>query len=126
VADKQPEMPEHRGGGAPAGLEVVAGMLKIAGLLLGRDDTPILTRGFLGVELADDGLAVKTVLAKSPAEDAGMKPGDQITRFQNKDVTRAADLYPLAAKVSDGQTIKLTVRRGADTKEITLKAGKAL
>jgi hypothetical protein len=41
-------------------------------------------------------------------------------------VAAVTDLYPLAAKVAAGENVKLTVRRGDETKEITLRAGKGL
>lgn len=122
------EMPERMGGGSPASMEVMGAILKVAGMLMGRSTAnPVLTRGFLGVELADGaGAKVKAVLAKSPAADAGVQAGDVITQFGDKPVTAATDLYPLAAKVTDGKPVRLTVRRGDETKTLMLTAGKGL
>lgn len=126
--DHKVEMPERMGKGTPASMEVMGTILKFAGMLMGRTtNEPVLTRGFLGVELADgEGIAVKAVLPKSPAAEAGLKPGDRITEFADKRVSAVRDLYPLAAKVTDGKSVRLTIRRGDETKTITVKTGKGL
>lgn len=122
------DAPERGGKGAPGSMEVMGSILKFAGMLMGRTtNDPVLTRGFLGVELASgEAIAVKAVLPKSPAAEAGLQPGDRITEFADKPVSAVRDLYPLAAKVTDGKTVRIAIRRGEETKTLTLKAGGGL
>ncbi len=85
-------------------------------------------RGFLGIELADgrEALTVAKVLARGPAEKAGLQSGDQIKEINGKAVITAADVQRLTAQVVTGQTVRLTIRRGEETKEISIRAGDGL
>ena len=69
---------------------------------------------------------MKSVLPKSPAAEAGVQPGDRITQFADKPVSASRDLYPLAARITGGKTVRITVRRGEETKMLTLTAGRGL
>lgn len=121
-----PPAPEGLGGGGPTELNAMAGIMKLMSALLGkRPEVEIAPRGFLGLELADgDGVAVKT--ATGPAAAAGVKTGDRITEFDGKPVKTGDDLHKLAAKVTAGTAVKLTVSRGGSTQQITIKAGEGL
>src|SRR5438874_11434311 len=98
------------GGGAPAGMDAMAGIMKMVGAFLGKRAKPdVLPRGFLGIQVAekDDAVTVSAVLAKSPAATAELKVGDRISEFQGKNVKTAAELHKLAAKVPAGKSVKL-------------------
>ncbi|MFT7721761.1 MAG: Do family serine endopeptidase [Roseateles sp.] len=85
-------------------------------------------RGYLGV-LPDDitkevaeaiglgkpqGALIRSVVAGSPAEKAGVEGGDVVTKVDGKVVDKAADLRRLVAAVKPGAKTTLTVfRRGA-------------
>jgi hypothetical protein len=130
--DFDPGLPKRLGkGGAPGGLDALGTILKVAGMLVGKRPLPeVSPRGFLGVELADDegsdGVVIKAVLAKSPADLAGLKAGDRVRRFQGKRVRSIADLQRLAAKLKAGQSARFTVTRAGADQDIVLKAGEGL
>lgn len=58
---------------------------------------------------------IESVVAGSPADRAGIKPGDQITRIDGQDVGGALDPMRLPYYFSDkaGQEVKVTVQRNA-------------
>lgn len=90
------------------------------------------TRGFLGVylqplteELASSfglrdtkGALVSDVIPDTPAEKAGLKPGDVIVEFNNKPVSDVRDLQQKVADANIGETATLGVWR--DKKKITI------
>jgi hypothetical protein len=124
-----PLVPIGKGGGGAGGLELVGSLMKLAGFLLGGRPAPeTAPRGFLGLDAADaDGwVRVASVLDKGPAAAAGLKTGDYIVRFQRKTVKRTATLQRLAARVTAGEQVRLTVLRGDDIHEIAFRAGEGL
>jgi serine protease Do len=94
------------------------------------------TRGFVGVQVSDltpellqgfnlkpgtKGALVQGVVPKSPAEKAGLKPGDVITHLNGKAVDSSGTLTRGVALVAPGQTANLTVLRGGEQKQFALK-----
>ncbi len=91
-------------------------------------------RGWIGVriqpvtdEIADslglaaaDGALVVEVTEGSPAEEAGLKPGDVITTFGSSDVDELRDLTRAVAKAEIGYAVEMSVWRSgaAETVEI--------
>jgi S1-C subfamily serine protease len=76
-----------------------------------------ITRAYLGVELytLDNGVGVIKVDAGSPAESAGLKPGDIITAVDGKQVQSAADLRELINSSAIGQSVQIVfARRGKE------------
>jgi len=128
--DFEPAAPMAMGGKAGGGgLEIFGSIMKFMGAMMGMKATPDVTpRGFLGVELAegDENPVVKSVLAKSPAGEAGVQPGDVVTQVQGRGVQNVEDVERLLRKVTAGIKVRLTVLRGKDTKEIAFKAGEGL
>jgi hypothetical protein len=116
-------------GGAPGGLDALGGLMKFMGFLLGKKAQPELKfRGFLGVELAekDGGVEVKAILPQSPADKAGLKPGDRITLFEGKAVSSRRKLEQLAAALAAGQSARLTLIRDGSTHKVTVKLAEGL
>jgi hypothetical protein len=110
-------------------MEAVDALTKLLAWMMNKKPAlPPLPRGFLGVELAerDGGVTVQGVLAKTPAANAGLRTGDRIAEVQGKAVTTSADVLRLAARVTAGQEVRLTVLRGGEKREITLTAGEGL
>src|SRR5205823_11579550 len=69
-------------GGLPE-LNAMGSALKMFGGLLGKRAKPeVVARGFLGLEMAESNgqVTVKRVLEKSPADKAGVRPGDRVAR----------------------------------------------
>jgi hypothetical protein len=129
--DFDPPPPKGLDGGkaGSAELDALGAVLKGAGGLLGRKAGPeVVARGFLGLQLAQGAglVEVQRVLENSPADKAGVRPGDRILRFDGKKVTGNAGLLDLAAKLTAGQDVRLTVARGDKEQEIIVKAGEGL
>jgi serine protease Do len=90
-------------------------------------------RGFLGVSIQDltpemaDSLGIKDakgaiipeVQEDSPADKAGIKPGDVIVELDGKAVENANDLSTRIAAMKPGTTVKLTVIREGKRQTIT-------
>ena len=109
--------------------EAMGGLLRFIAAFVGKKPMPILMpRGFLGFGLTDPdkNLTIKTVLADSPAAQAGLQAGDEITKVNGKDVKTLADLRKRFAELKCNENLKVTVRRDQDLKEITVKSGEGL
>jgi hypothetical protein len=116
-------------GSGTAGLEILGSVMKFLGFLAGRNvETKLVPRGYLGIELAEknDAVTVQNVLAKTPADQAGLKAGDRLDLVQGKEVHTIADVQRLTAAVVQGQAVRMTIRRGEEKKEITITAGEGL
>ncbi len=129
--DYEPEAPKGMGGkGGPGGMEIMGTLMKGLGAFLGKKATPdVATRGFLGVELeqkGDDVILVKSVLEKGPADKAGVKPGDRITKVKGRTVENVEDVQRFTKKLQADEAVALTVVRGKETMEITFKTGEGL
>jgi len=85
-------------------------------------------RGFFGMTLinGDEHPKVQTVLDKGPAGAAGLKVGDVVTHLQGREVDDVADVVRLTKRMRAGTTIKLTVQRGKEKKEITFKTSEGI
>jgi hypothetical protein len=132
--DYKPTEPKRvNGGGASGGLEVMGTLMKFLGALTGAKAEPDYTfRGFFGVDLEDKaGMeypVIKSVLADGPAAKAGLKAGDQVTRFKGRSVQNVEDVRRFARKLTADEPVKLTVQRGGEKEpiEISFKTGEGL
>jgi serine protease Do len=94
------------------------------------------TRGFLGVQVVDltpdylqgfelepgtKGALVQDVVAKSPAEKAGLRPGDVITQLNGKAIDSAGALTRGVALIPPEQTVNLSVLRKKEKKQFSFK-----
>jgi hypothetical protein len=116
-------------GGQPGGLEILGSLMKGVGKFLGRKPaTPVILRGFFGLTLKDGDAfpVVDGVLEKGPAGEAGTQKGDVVTHVQGRSVTNVTDVVRLTHKLPAGSEIKLTVKRGEATKDITFKSGEGI
>jgi hypothetical protein len=127
--DFEPKAPLGLGmktGGA-GGLEIVGTMMKLLGSFMGKKpDVAAIPRGFLGIALKgseDDDPVVASVLPDGPAAKAGVKAGDLITQVQGRTVSGHDGLRNLVNNIKAGDTVKVTVKRDGETKEIRVKAG---
>ena len=71
----------------------------------------------------DTGVLVASVEPGGPAEKAGIKTGDVITRIANQAVERPRDLSRAVAGLKPGTQARMTVVRGGNTQEITVAVG---
>jgi serine protease DegQ len=116
-------------GGSAGGLEVMGSIMKMLGSFIGAKANPdVAPRGFLGldVENGDDNPVVRTVLEKGPAAKAGVQVGDVVLRVGGRGVVDRDDVVRLTKKLAAGSELKLSVKRGEATKELTLTTGEGL
>ncbi|AEH44896.1 protease Do [Thermodesulfatator indicus DSM 15286] len=94
-------------------------------------------RGWLGVVIQDlnedlaksfglekpEGALVTDVAPNSPADKAGLKPGDIIVEYNGKPVKNVAELRTLVALTSPGTKVKMVVFRKGHKKELEVVIG---
>ena len=90
---------------------------------------------YIGINMADvsaeissnygipTGVCVMNVIEDSPAEKAGMKKGDVITKFDGRSISNAKGLKETLSYYAAGETVDVTVQRADDGeyKEVVLK-----
>jgi S1-C subfamily serine protease len=110
---------------------VVASLEKNPGAHQGTDT------GFLGIYMADlsagvknqigyngnGGVAVQQVFSGSPADRAGIQPGDVILQADGKDFSTIKDLHDYIASKKPGDTIRLNVWSGGVKKFVAITLG---
>ena len=94
-------------------------------------------RGWLGVfiqevtpDIADSlgldqsgGALVSSVNEKSPADDAGLEPGDVITSFDGKAIEKMRDLPRIVAETDIGATVDVELMRNGKMKTVQVTIG---
>ncbi|RUL87408.1 trypsin-like serine protease [Tautonia sociabilis] len=79
--------------------------------------------GLVAVERVLDGarrVVVSAIEAGSPAEEAGLKPGDQIVQANNLEVTNPIDLERALLDAGQGKPAAVVVDRGGERRELSL------
>ncbi len=82
----------------------------------------------ISTRLGVEGVIVVRTAPGSPAERAGIRGvnlssgalGDVVTEADGKPVRRLSDLTDLLEQVGAGQAVRLTVKRGSDTREVSV------
>ena len=67
------------------------------------------------------GVLVMRVMPNTPAEKAGIRKGDAIVQIDGEAVTTAEQLQNLVENSQIGQILKLKLRRGSQTKDVTVQ-----
>jgi len=78
------------------------------------------------VNLSDEtsaGAPLTTVVAGGPAEKAGLKAGDVVTKFDDRPIEDGVALIALIRKQAPGTKVGLTYRRGGQTATTTVALG---
>ncbi len=86
-----------------------------------QDVTPQLAESF-GLKSAK-GVLVSDVVKDSPAEKAGLKPGDVITRFDAKKIENAHKLSQAVAATAPSTQVKVDILRNGNAKTVSLTIG---
>jgi len=60
------------------------------------------------------------VIPKSPAEKAGLLPGDQFISIEGKEITRLKDIHDAVSQKGWGKNITVTIIRQGLKREITV------
>ena len=81
--------------------------------------TPDLVQAF-GLPAGSKGALVQQVMPKTPAEKAGLEPGDVITSLDGKTVESSSALSRAVAQVPPGQAVKLGLLRKGSTRTVSL------
>ncbi len=68
-------------------------------------------RESLGIKGSDKGAVIAEVVPGSPAQEAGLRTGDIITRLAGKSITNSTDLTTVAHTLKAGDNITAVVRR---------------
>jgi hypothetical protein len=68
-------------------------------------------------------VGVQGVLASSPGERAGLKPGDEVMAYDGKRVFDLRDLNALTFEGTAGESVTVSVRREGQTVHLTLPRG---
>lgn len=129
IADfEPPPLVPVAGAKGQGGLEMIGPLMKTLASFMGiKPNFATVPRGFVGIEFDDaDGVVVKKVLPDSPADKAGLKAGDKIEQVRNIGIDDGRDLSRALAKAGVGTKLKVTVKRGEKTEDLTIKLGKGL
>jgi serine protease Do len=70
------------------------------------------------------GLVVRAVADRSPAEKAGLEPGDVLTSIGDLKIVRALDFHRAILGLDIGESISVSVRRGEETLVLTMELAK--
>jgi len=84
-------------------------------------------RGWLGVSVQDiegTGVAVAGVERNGPAARGGIRPGDIVTAVNGNHTDSARALIRAVAAVPPGNEVRVTIRRGGRTLELTITVGR--
>ncbi len=73
-----------------------------------------------GTPIAAQGAVVTDVDEKSPAETAGLKPGDVVTQVGASKAERPLDFHRALLDLSAGDNVEVAVRRGDESLKLTL------
>jgi serine protease Do len=82
---------------------------------------------WLGVQADEsvrDACQLGAITPDSPAEKAGLKVGDVISKFNGKDVKTYQDMVGLLTSKKPGDEVPLVVKRGSELKELKVVLGK--
>ncbi len=108
----------------------------LVGFLIGRGasaltPTPTLEVSagtpWLGVRVSQeaDGARILEVFPNSPAERAGLRPGDRIVAFDGEPVSEAHPLTEYVRRHRPGDTVRLTVIREGEERTVSVTLGRA-
>ncbi len=70
---------------------------------------------------ADQGVLIVRVVQGSPADEAGLRPGDVIQTVNNQPVTKAEQIQQQVEKTGVGSVLPIRVQRGGQTADLTVQ-----
>jgi serine protease Do len=90
------------------------------GVQVANVSDPAVRQQFGLKDSAKTGALIVNVMPGSPAQEAGLQPGDIVTRINGKSIADAAQLTDVAKGLKSGSTASVVVRRQAGTTAQTL------
>jgi membrane-associated protease RseP (regulator of RpoE activity) len=69
------------------------------------------------------GIVIEEVVAGSPAEAAGLQPGDIITQFDGATLAANHNLANLVARHQPGDKVQVHIMRGSTERDVTVELG---
>ena len=125
----------NRASGGPEGIGFAIPVNLVRGVMEQILKRGHVVRGWLGFvpqDLSDEqaaqlgiaaggGVTVVNILVKSPAFEAGIRPGDLITALSGEPVQSAQDLVSRVAALAPGAQVELAARHGRQVFKVTLK-----
>jgi S1-C subfamily serine protease len=72
---------------------------------------------------ADRGILIARVVPGSPADTAGLRPGDVIQQINNQPVTTAGAVQQLIEKSGVGANMQMQLQRNDKTLQVTVQPG---
>jgi serine protease Do len=99
----------------------------VAGEWVDKPATAKGTTAYVGVVFPEDeeeDAWLREVEADGPADKAGLKPGDTITKFNESAVKSVKQFRKLMEAAKPGDKVKITARRGANLMTVTVTLGK--
>ncbi len=81
---------------------------------------PSRARSYLGYELDEDSFLVTRIIPQSPADLAGLQPGDQLIALDGKPITDSESYGLSRLSIQPGANVSLAVRRNRDEKELVV------
>lgn len=98
-----------------------------------------LNRPYLGIHMQDmnedlakyfnvdveDGVLITDVEEDSPAEEAGMKPGDILSKIDGESVEVTDDILEILGDYDSGEEVEITVVRSGKEQKITVELGES-
>jgi serine protease Do len=123
------------GGSVGIGFAIPSDMIRTVSAQLEKGGKVV--RGYVGVEAQQitpstaqamhlkvgDGALLAGVQADSPAEKAGLEPGDVIQAVNGTKVTSPKDLAVNVANIQPGEDAHLSILHDGQTKDVTVKVG---
>ncbi|MCI0335588.1 MAG: PDZ domain-containing protein [Planctomycetes bacterium] len=73
---------------------------------------------------AEAGVTVRMVYAGSPAEEAGIKPGDRLTRINDSEIKSVNDAHSALNNLAPGSDVNIKLDRNGESVEVLLKAAR--
>jgi len=123
-------------------LTAAIGVVMVSGFAFANEPQPQKKekpkKGWLGVSIqdvtekiakknklsAEEGAYINDVVDDSPADSAGLKEGDVIVKFADRDVYDSDDLVRTVSKTVPGTKASVTFIRGGEKKSLTVVVGK--
>ncbi|MEX0877009.1 MAG: PDZ domain-containing protein, partial [Phycisphaerales bacterium] len=81
---------------------------------------PTVRVGIIPSNASDGGMRIERVFEDTSASQAGLRPGDRITKWDGTEIDAVETWMPILAEHKPGDTVILEVQRGDETLEMKM------